>query len=73
MTTAGEVTVAQAAADLGISKITVRAQFRAGVLTGRRITWPGGRYSILLIDAGSVARYRDERLGRRGPKKGDKR
>ena len=63
------MTVAATAKDLGLSPVTVRAQFRNGRLTGQRITWSPG-YSVILINRSSVAHYRDTYLGRKGPKKG---
>lgn len=60
-----EVTVAEAAEMLGITRVTVRAQYRRGRLRGRRV---GAQF--LLIDRASVDDYRRTTLGRHGRPKG---
>jgi excisionase family DNA binding protein len=61
----GLVTVDEAAADLGLRPVTIRAQYRRGRLTGRRL----GR-RLILIDRESVTAYRIDHLGPRGRRKG---
>ena len=54
-------TVVEVAAQLGLSPVTVRTQFRRGRLTGRVI----GR-RMIFIDRSSVEQYREQSLGRPG-------
>ena len=67
---ADQVTTREAAEILGLSQVTIRKQFNAGRLEGRRIRPPGSRWSVLLIDRRSVETYRSEFLGRHGRRAG---